>query len=39
MKFYWNENVYGWRLWGIVGKNAAWFIGVSKKPTIGVKLR
>lgn len=30
MKFYFGENVYGWKMYGIVGKGAKWFVGYSK---------
>lgn len=29
MKFYWNEGPWGWRMFGLVGKDAKWFIGFS----------
>lgn len=29
MKFYCNEGPWGWRMWGLVGKDAKWFIGFS----------
>lgn len=32
MKFYWKENVHGWVMTGIVGKDAKWFIGFSRAP-------
>lgn len=32
MNFYWNTNVFGWRMYGLVGRNAAWFVGVSIRP-------
>lgn len=27
-----NTNVYGWIMWGILGKDAKWFLGFTKEP-------
>ena len=32
MKFYWNTNAYGWRMWGVTGNGGRWFVGFSKAP-------
>ncbi len=32
MKVLINANVYGWVMWGFLGKNAKWFFGFSKQP-------
>lgn len=33
MKLLWRADVYGWRMTGLLGKSAAWFIGLSKRPS------
>ena len=30
MKFYFGENVHGWKMWGFVGNGGKWFVGYSK---------
>lgn len=35
MKLLLNANVYGWRMTGLLGKDGAWFVGFSKRPTQG----
>lgn len=32
MKFLWRENVFGWEMTGILGKNSRWFLGFSRVP-------
>lgn len=32
MKILFGDDVYGWRMWGLLGKNAKWFLGYSKQP-------
>ena len=32
MKLLLNENVYGWKMTGLIGSDGAWFIGFSKRP-------
>jgi len=33
MKFLWREKVYGWwSVTGLIGSNANWFFGFSRKP-------
>lgn len=33
MKLLWNEKVYGWwNVTGLIGKQANWFFGFSRKP-------
>ena len=32
MKFYFGEIVYGWKMYGIVGKHGKWFMGISIAP-------
>ena len=32
MKLYFGEYVYGWKMYGIVGKGGKWFLGYSKAP-------
>ena len=33
MKLYFKTNVHGWIMTGILGKDAKWFFGYSRKPT------
>ena len=32
MKILVNENVFGWIMTGLLGKDAKWFLGYSKNP-------
>lgn len=32
MKILLGDDVYGWIMWGILGKDAKWFLGFSKQP-------
>lgn len=32
MKLLINENVYGWRMTGLLGRDGAWFFGFSRRP-------
>lgn len=32
MKLLLNDNVFGWRMTGIIGKDAKWFLGFSRNP-------
>ena len=32
MKILFNTNIYGWRMWGLLGKHERWFFGFSKQP-------
>jgi hypothetical protein len=27
-----DEDVYGWRMTGLLGKDGAWFVGYSRRP-------
>lgn len=32
MKLYFGKIVYGWKMYGLVGKHGEWFMGVSIAP-------
>lgn len=35
MNLYFGEIVYGWKMYGLVGKRGGWFMGVSIAPKEG----
>jgi hypothetical protein len=32
MKLLWKANMFGWHMTGLLGKDAAWFLGYSRRP-------
>ena len=32
MRLLLNENIFGWKMTGFLGKNGRWFLGYSKEP-------
>ena len=32
MRFLWNSEIYGWLLWGLLGRKGRWFLGLSINP-------
>jgi len=34
VKFIWNERIAFWKMTGIIGENADWFLGFSRQLTL-----